>query len=128
MSYHFTEEELHSLYIAAHQFYETGDYKKASEMFTVLAKAGPFEPHYWYGLASSEQMQKKYRDALHAWGVVAILQTEDPMIHFHAAECLISEGETKEAAKALDLAEARVAQNDSALREKIALLKTLYTT
>ena len=128
MSSSFTEEELKTLYITAHQFYETGDYKKAGELFTLLAKASPFEFHYWRGLASSEQMQKNYRGALHAWGVAAILQEHDPWIHFHAAECLISEGETKEAAKALDMAESQCQPNQADLRDKIELLKTLHTS
>lgn len=122
----FTEDELSSLYSAAHQCYVTGDFKKACDLFTVLAKAAPFESHYWRGLASSQQMQKNYRAALHAWSVAAILHEHDPWIHFHAAECLISEGETREAAKALDMAESQCLQNDAELREKIALLKTLY--
>lgn len=124
----FTEEELSTLYATAHQCYETGDFVKASSLFTELVKAAPFEPHYWSGLASSHQMRKNYQAALHAWGIAAILHETDPWIHFHAAECLISEGEPKEAAKALDLAEARCQPCDQALLEKIALLKTLYTS
>lgn len=128
MSSSFTEEELKTLYTAAHQCYETGDYKKAGELFTLLAKASPFEFHYWQGLASSEQMQKNYRGALHAWGVAAILHEHNPLIHFHAAECLISEGETGEAAKALEMAEAQCQQDQIELLNKIALLKTLHTS
>jgi type III secretion system low calcium response chaperone LcrH/SycD len=127
MSLSYTEEELSTLYTAAHQYYETGDYKKAGDLFSLLAKAAPFEPHYWRGLASSQQMQKNYKDALHAWSVAAILHEHDPWVHFHAAECLISEGDAKEAAKALDLAESQCELDDEELMDKIALLKTHYT-
>jgi type III secretion system low calcium response chaperone LcrH/SycD len=127
MSSSWSEGDLDTLYATAHQCYETGDFKKAADVFTVLAKAEPFEPNYWRGLASSQQMQKRYQEALHAWGVVAILREQDPWVHFHAAECMISQGETKEAAKALDLAEAYCQTGDIDLKNKIALLKTLYT-
>ncbi len=128
MSSTFTEEELKTLYITAHQSYETGDYKKAGQLFNLLAKESPFESHYWCGLASSEQMQRNYKGALHAWSIAAILQEHDPWVHFHAAECLISEGDIKEAAKALDMAESQCQQDQVELKNKIDLLKTLYTS
>lgn len=124
----FTEDELTTIYSAAFKCYETGDFKKACDLFKVLAKAAPFETHYWRGLASSEQMQKNYRAALNAWSVAAVLHEHDPWVHFHAAECLISEGEIREAAKALDMAESQCLPDDAELREKIELLKTLHTT
>ncbi len=122
------KEDLNTLYATAHQFYESGDFKKASDVFKVLAKADPFDDLYWRGLASSLQMQKRFSEALHAWGVVAILREKDPWVHFHAAECMISQGETKEAAKALRLAEANCQTHDLDLKNKVGLLKTLYTT
>jgi len=117
--------EERSFYATAFGLYERGDYEGAAQLFTQLVLTDPYSPHYWQGLASCKQMSQDYKAALHAWGVLALLREEDPLPHFHAAECLLSLEEKEEALKALDAA-LQFAGKNALLEEKIDLLKAIH--
>jgi len=117
----FGAEEIETIYAAAFGLYEGGDYKKAAGLFTHLIFHDPFEPRFWKGLASAEQMGKRYTEALHAWAVLSLINPELAEAHFHAAECLLSCGDKEEAQKALRLALAHSKESD-ALFAKINLV------
>jgi type III secretion system low calcium response chaperone LcrH/SycD len=112
-------------YATAFGLYEKGDYRGAALLFTQLVLTDPYSPHYWQGLASSKQMAQEYLAAVHAWGMLALLKENDPLPHFHAAECFLSLDEKEDALKALDAALELAGRNDS-LCEKINLLKTIH--
>ena len=95
------EEQAH-LYTLGFHFYEGGDYQNAAQSFTKLILSNPFGEKYWRGLASSRQMQKDFLAAVHAWSIVVLLAENDPIPHFHAAECLLSLNEKEDAFKALN--------------------------
>ncbi len=114
-------------YATAFGLYEKGDYRGAAQLFTQLVLTDPFSMDYWQGLASSKQMAKEYEAALHAWSLVALLRENDPLPHFHAAECFLSLDEKDDALKALDAA-LGLCHEDERLREKIQLLKTIHYT
>lgn len=119
-------EDFPSIYAAATSSYEAGDYEKASLLFHSLTQSAPFEEVHWRGLASSKQMLLDYEASLHAWSIVFLLNEQDPWVHFHAAECLLSLGQNTDARKALDMADARSKENDEELRNKIELLRTIH--
>jgi type III secretion system low calcium response chaperone LcrH/SycD len=112
-------------YATTFGLYEKGDYRGAAQLFTQLVLTDPFSLHYWQGLASSKQMGKEYQAAVHAWSLVALLKENDPLPHFHAAECFLSLDEKEDALKALDAALDLCCENER-LREKINLLKTIH--
>lgn len=114
-----TLKERETLYAAAYGIYEVGDYERAADLFTQLILNEPFELRFWNGLASSRQMQKDYRAALHAWSIVCLLGGHQPVSHFHAAECYLSLGELQEAAKALECAKFYLKSNPGPLSQKI---------
>lgn len=116
------EEEFYGI---AFGLYERGDYRGAAQLFTQLILTDPFTQEYWRGLASAKQMAREYQAAVHAWSLVALLKEEDPLPHFHAAECLLSLDEKEEALKALDAA-CLLAPGDEPLCEKIHLLKEVH--
>jgi len=121
-------EDWQTIYAAAFGHYETGSFEEASQLFTQLILADPYTEKHWRGLAASLQMEKKYEESLHAWAICALLAENDPLVHFHAAECLLSMKNKKEALKALDVATERLGKEESAnaLRDKIELLKKLH--
>src|SRR5690348_4608653 len=59
-------EQERPFYAAAFSHYEQGDYRGAALLFTQLVLTDPYSEHYWYGLASSKQMQQDYLAATHA--------------------------------------------------------------
>jgi|GEM_PF-1624431 len=120
-------EEQRTLYISACTFYQQKNYALAEPLFIQLCLSNPFEEAFWRGLASSLQMLAKCKESLHAWCVTALLKDEDPLPHFHAAECFLLLEETEEATKAVLQAEKRMenAKDPEILKDNIALLKTL---
>lgn len=122
-----SKEEQNGLYATAFKLYNDGNYEPAAEIFTKLVLSAPFNLGFWKGLASSEQMKKEFTAALHAWCMVVLLNDKDPLPHFHAAECYISQGNTQEADKALNAAEKLLnleTEEGKILAEKINMLKT----
>lgn len=122
-----SKEEQNELYTTAFNLYNDGHYETAAELFTKLVLSTPFNHGFWKGLASCEQMKKQYPAALHAWCMVALLDDKDPSPHFHAAECLLAQGDDAEAKKALNAAEKLLnpeTDEGKLLAEKIQVLKT----
>jgi type III secretion system low calcium response chaperone LcrH/SycD len=121
-------EDWETVYAAAFGQYETGNYEEAASFFTQLVLSNPYSERYWFGLASCMQMQKKYNESLPAWAMCALLNEKNPLIHFHAAECLLSLNEKEEAIKALNSALKLLTTDESSLelRNKIELLKKLH--
>lgn len=123
-----SKEERETVYAAAYGLYEVGDYRKAAGLFTHLLFHNPFDPRFWKGLASAEQMGKRYQEALHAWAVLSLLQPHQADAHFHAAECLLSCNDPKEAQKALKLALAHCPEKEKGLLAKIETITTRMKT
>ncbi len=120
-----SQDQEHSLYERAFDLYERQDYRSAAPLFTQLVLTNPFEVHYWRGLASAKQMTHDYMAAVHAWGLVALLEEDDPLPHFHAAECLLHVEEVEDAQKAIHAALERCDEGDP-LIEKVQQLKAYY--
>ena len=80
------------------------------------------DERFWFGRAASLQEDALFSDALSAWAMASLLNTEDPYPHFHAAECYLSLQNRKDALKALHEAELR-SEQIPLLREKISVLK-----
>lgn len=123
-------EEQKTLYLSAFTFYQQKNFALAEPLFTQLCLSNPFEESFWRGLASSLQMISKWKESLQAWCIVALLQDQDPLPHFHAAECFFLLKEKEEAEKALVQAEKRFsgAKDIETLKNNICLLKTLLYT
>jgi len=96
-------DELETLYAMAYGLYDIGDYRKSAEIFTNLILQNPFETRLWKGLASTRQMQKEYKAALHAWAAAFLLDEKDLKLIPHAKECFFSIREKEETLKTLQL-------------------------
>lgn len=120
----FSSEDVLFLYEMAFQLYEVEQYKKSEEVFRRLVIAKPGEPNFWQGLASSLQMQGKYDEALVPWSMFCIVDPENPLPHYYAAECLFSIGQREQALKALKASEVRDMQGE--FLTKIGLLRRAW--
>lgn len=116
------QEQIETLYAAAYGFYEIGEYAKSGDLFTHLILHDPFEERFWKGLASSRQMKREYKAALHAWSVLCLIEKQPSAAQYHAAECLLSLGDREDALKALRLALRSIGEGDPLL-EKITHLQ-----
>lgn len=100
-----SEEALEVLYAFAYRFYRDGLYEKARDFFRYLTLIAAEDQRHWVGLAGASQMLKDLDQALQAYSFAAILDSKDPLPHFHAAECYFKSGTPHEGMKALSLAE-----------------------
>lgn len=122
--------DVKKIYQMAHSLYTAGKYVEAEELFRTLSYEVPHQIEFWMGLGGCLQLQKKYEEAIHPYGIAALLDKEEtcPMPHAHAADCLYANGDIKRAQKALDSAIeiAKKEQKYHALIEKLKLLKTRW--
>ena len=96
-----TPESMEVIYMVAYNQYNAGKYADAEKVFRLLAMLNHFERKFWKGLAASREAQKKYEEALQAYGYLGIMDVYDPFPPFHAAKCFIALGKGAEAEASL---------------------------
>lgn len=106
-----TQDSIEALYFTAFGCYNQGKFEDATGYFRLLTTADPKTKKHWMGLGASLQMQKKFQRAIEAYEVAVALEPSDPYVHFHAAHCLQSLGNTKDALFALDCAKRALTLN-----------------
>jgi type III secretion system low calcium response chaperone LcrH/SycD len=120
-----TSDEKEELYRTGYALYSSGEYRKASYLFSYLVLSDPLIGSSWHGLASCKQLLEEYPAAIEAWNVVCKLQPQNPFGYFHAAECYLSIQEKKEALQKLDKAE-NLCNEDPLLQNIIQILKSTH--
>ncbi|MDR2539818.1 MAG: tetratricopeptide repeat protein [Chlamydiales bacterium] len=120
-----TADEKEELYRTGSVLYSSGEYRKASYLFSYLVLSDPLISCSWYGLASCKQLLEEYPSAIEAWNIVCKLQPQNPLGYFHAAECYLSIQKKKEALQKLDKAEI-LCDKESLLHNRIQILKTTH--
>lgn len=120
-----TTDEKKELYKIGSALYSSGEYRKASYLFSYLVLSDPLISCSWYGLASCRQLLEEYPAAIEAWNVVCKLQPQNPLCYFHAAECCLSIQEKKEALQKLDKAE-KLCNKNPLLQNRIQTLKSTH--
>ncbi len=119
-----SEEEVEQFYTFGFAQYGSGNWDSAADVFRVLCTRRPLEPRFWFALGATLQEAGSYQDALYSWAMAAMLKTEDPYPHFHAAECCLSLHMNEDAAKALKETALRLEKEPShPLKDKVSLLK-----
>jgi type III secretion system low calcium response chaperone LcrH/SycD len=121
----FTNEDISLLYSLGINLYEQEDYTQATIIFQRLVLAKSHEKKFWMALGASLQMKKHYEDALTSWAIASLIQDEDPLPHFHAAECLLCIENEEQAKKALQEAKKR-SESDLLLEKKIQALELAW--
>ena len=86
-----------AVYAGAFHLYSRGDTEEAARVFEKLCSEFPKEARFWNGLASSSQESLDYQKALHAWQKSALLDPDNPYLHYHAAECSEALGDREKA-------------------------------
>ncbi len=96
-----TPESMEVIYLLAYNQYNGGKYDEAEKIFQLLSVLNHFDRRFWLGLGASREMQKKYDNAIKAYGYLAILDIYDPLPSFHCAKCFLALGRSEEAQAAL---------------------------
>ncbi len=117
-----TKDILIDYYFFASDLYEKSDYSAAIKAFACLIINQPLKFPFWFGLAASLQAYNDPEKSLKAWIICAILDDDNPYVHFHAAECLYILSDNEQTERALNEAIKRT-HNDKYLLMKINSLK-----
>jgi len=122
----FSKEDINSLYSLGYGLYNSGDLAEAETIFRRLILAEPLIQRNWIGFAATLQMEDQFHEALSGWSMACLLNDEDPLPHFHAAECYLSLKNTSEALAALTACEERLKDQHKHLRIKIDALREIW--
>jgi type III secretion system low calcium response chaperone LcrH/SycD len=104
-----SDQMVEGIYGQAYRLYNSGKYREAVQLFRLLIMLNATESKYTLGLAASFHMLKDYRHAVETYTLCAILDTESPVPHYHAADCFIQMGDLHSAIVTLDVAIKRAA-------------------
>lgn len=120
-----SEETREDIYLMGYNFYQNGKYNEATGCFSLLVLSDSKLPKYWMGLAASQQMNKKFQEALTSYAFAAELDKADPRPLFHTAECHYALRSTTEALDALNTAEklANAKSDEQDLLSRILVLR-----
>jgi type III secretion system low calcium response chaperone LcrH/SycD len=80
---------IEGLYSQAYQHYNTGHYKEAARLFHMLQLLDGVEPKYPIGLGACYHMMEDYGNAITVYGMVTIIDPENPVPHYHASDCYL---------------------------------------
>ncbi|MFS8563006.1 MAG: tetratricopeptide repeat protein [Rhabdochlamydiaceae bacterium] len=119
-----SEEEKEGLYAFAFDAYTCGNYEEGVKVFKHLIAVASLTPKYWKGLASCLQQSGNLEEAISSWAMVVLLDENDAMAHFHAAQCLTAIGNKEDALKAIILAE-EMTSFDKELQNNLQQLRNM---
>lgn len=122
----FSNEDLRILYSLAYSLYQSGDYDQAKMIFHHLVISKPLKQKYWLGLGACLQIEKSYAKALKAWGMSSILNGDDPIPHFHAAECSFALNDFEQGWNALKASRKLLTHRHQDLQIKIQQLESYW--
>jgi type III secretion system low calcium response chaperone LcrH/SycD len=91
------EQSIEACYGVAYNFYQSGRFSDALDVFQFLCLVSPYDQKYVLGLAACRQMEKQYKKAIDAYSFAMILDCNDPIPPFRAAECHMAQGNVVEA-------------------------------
>lgn len=115
-----TDSEMEAVYSLGYSFYTTGRYADAEKVFRFLVLFDHLEKKYWTGLGAVYQVQKRYGEAITAYGYASFLDLENPKPQYLAAECFAAMGDKDNALSALAALETYCPKGTELGREYLA--------
>ena len=97
-----SKKDLEVIYSLAHSMYTTEKYEDSEKVFLFLCFNDHLDKRFWMGLAATQQMLKKYEEAVQNYTMAAFLDIEDPMIPMNSAWCMLALGRLEEAKGAFE--------------------------
>ncbi len=88
-AFHIPDGAVDSIYTQAYNMYNQGKYKEATYLFQILMLLDPGVSKHVMGCAACLHRQGLYDKAAQIYALCATLDVDNPMPHFHAADCYI---------------------------------------
>lgn len=111
-----TDQEMEAIYSVGYNYYRHGKYKEAKSIFSLLCKYDQYEPKYWIGVGSTQQMLKNYKQAIDAYSFAVMLNPLDPKVHRYVTDCFLALKDYEKAQGSLESL-IMVCEDDEGLKE-----------
>lgn len=102
--FNFSDQQIEGIYAQAYNFYQTGRYNDALQIFRLLVVLNPGEMKYALGIAASLHMMKEYQEAVEAYTLCSVLDPLNPVPHYHMSDCFVGMRDRHSAKIALETA------------------------
>ena len=118
-----TDEMVEGIYGQAYRLFNNGKYNDADQLFRLLLMINPTEGKYTMGLAACLHMQKDYKAAADVYAIVGIIDPQNPVPFYHAADCFMQLHDAMSAIIALEMAITRAGEKPEyrILKDRAAL-------
>ena len=83
------DDTMEAIYTQGYNLYNQGRYKEASYIFRLLTLLDFTTPKYILGMAASLHRLKDYKTAANLYMMCAALEPNNPLPHFHSADCYL---------------------------------------
>lgn len=100
-SLHLDEDNVKKLYERAYQLYSAGKYREAKGLFAFLLLFDSTDYNFIYGMATCCLMLKDYGEAARGYIQCGIVDPDNPMPYFYAADCYLQNNDLISACVAL---------------------------
>jgi tetratricopeptide (TPR) repeat protein len=100
-----SEETIGQIYEAGARLYKEHDFESAANVFFLLTVLDPHRYNVWLSLGLSEFQSGNCEVSLNVFSVASAIAVNSPFPYIYSAECCLKNGNMKEAAKFLTLAE-----------------------
>lgn len=118
-----SDQRLEEFYQHGYLLYKAGHYEKAKSYFNMLMVGNPQEPKYVMAAAACGHMIKEYSFAISLYVLASILDMENPIPLYYAADCYIKALDPMGAAVALQMAIDRCVEPKlAALKKRMAVM------
>ena len=114
-------EIIQEKYEDAKRLYNNGIFMNSKDILLSLVLQKPIYWEFWFSLAATFQQLKNYTQAIIAYNMVLVLDSNNASAFFYLAESFLSINKKLDAFKALDKAE-KLCNNDL-LKDQILILK-----
>ena len=123
-----SDDSVETLYSTGYELYRNGKYEDAKAFFKMLTLIDPSLRRNWMGLGACQQMLKEFESATTSYGIAAVIDPDDPYVHWHAADCFLQSGEKDKAIATLSSAiiVAKQQHEHLSLVSKLELLHTIW--
>lgn len=94
---------MEGMYSFGYRLYNTGKYEQAIQLFRLLVMLDPTQAKFSLGLAACFHMMKDYKNAATTYILCSIIDSNDPLPHYHASDCYLELNQPEMAFNALEL-------------------------
>lgn len=102
--FNLSDRQVEGLYAQAYNFYQTGRFKDALQIFRLLIMLNAYESKYTLGLGACLHMLKEYKDAVDCYTLCTVLDPQSPIPFYHMSDCFLAMKDPYSAIVALDMA------------------------